>query len=50
VRIEETGMRGPVPLQPMMAMRANMDAAPPTPIAAGEIEIHAQVTVTVAIK
>jgi uncharacterized protein len=50
VRIEETGMRGPMPPQPMMAMRANMDAAPATPIAAGEIEIRAQVNITVAIK
>jgi uncharacterized protein YggE len=50
VRIEETGMRGPMPPQPMMAMRANMEPAPVTPIAAGEIEIHAQVNVTVAIK
>ena len=51
VRIEETGGRGsPVPPQPMMAMRAQMESAPPTPIAAGEIEIRAQVTVTVAIK
>jgi uncharacterized protein YggE len=50
VRIEETGMRGPMPPQPMMAMRANMEPAPATPIAAGEIEIRAQVNVTVAIK
>jgi uncharacterized protein len=51
VRIEETGMRGgPMPPQPMMTMRASADAASPTPIAAGEIEIRAQVNVTVAIK
>src|SRR5262245_60279633 len=51
VRIEETGGRGgPMPPQPMMAMRANMEPAPSTPIAAGEIEIRAQVNVTVAIK
>jgi uncharacterized protein YggE len=51
VRIEETGMRGgPQPPQPMMSMRAGMEPAPSTPIAAGEIEIHAQVNVTVAIR
>jgi uncharacterized protein len=51
VRIEETGGRGgPMPPQPMMAMRAQMEPAPSTPIAAGEIEIRAQVNVTVAIK
>ena len=50
VRIEETGMRGPMPPQPMMAMRAGMEQAQATPIAAGEIEIRAQVNVTVAIK
>ncbi len=50
VRIEEIGMRGPMPPQPMMAMRANMDPAPVTPVVAGEIEIRAQVNVTVAIK
>ena len=50
VRIEEIGMRGPMPPQPMMAMRANVEAVPVTPIVAGEIEIRAQVNVTVAIK
>lgn len=51
VRIEETGMRGgPMPPVPMMAMRAGMEPAPPTPIAANEIEIRAQVNVTVAIR
>jgi uncharacterized protein len=51
VRIEETGMRGgPMPPPPMMAMRASVEPAPATPIAAGEIEIRAQVNVTVAIR
>jgi uncharacterized protein YggE len=51
VRIEEAGVKGgPLPPQPMMAMRATVEAAPPTPVAAGEIEIRAQVNVTVAIK
>jgi uncharacterized protein len=51
LRIEEGATRGVVP-QPAFAARA-LDAgaaAPSTPIAEGEIEIRAQVTITVAIK
>jgi uncharacterized protein YggE len=51
VRIEEIGGRGgpsPPPM-PMMAMRAGAEP-PPTPIEANEIEIRAQVNVTVALK
>ena len=48
LKIEElSGMREPVPLMRQMAM-ARADAS--TPVAAGELEIHAQVRVTVAIK
>ena len=50
VKIEELRMGGgPMP-PPMMTMRAGVESAPATPIAAGEIEIRAQVNVTVAIK
>ena len=50
IRIEEAG-RQSAPPPPMMAMRAAADEARPvTPMASGELEIRAQVTVTVAIK
>jgi uncharacterized protein YggE len=51
LKIEEGGMRLPPP-QPMAFSRAADTAAgaPPTPIAEGEIEIRAQVMLTVAIK
>jgi uncharacterized protein len=43
--------RGPVPPpMPMMATRAEMKAATPTPIVAGEIEIRATVTLTAELK
>jgi uncharacterized protein YggE len=50
LRIEEefTGRGGPVPMMREMAMARVADAS--TPVAAGEIEIRAQVRVTVAIK
>jgi len=47
VRIDEEG-EGPRPV-PYMAMRANAAEAAQTPISPGEIEIRAQVTVTVRI-
>lgn len=52
LKIEEGGARYSPP-QPMMSLaRPMMDAAaaPATPVAEGEIEIRAQVTLTVAIK
>ena len=50
LRIDDSRQSGPVPM--MMEMRAKSMAgdAPATPIEAGEIEIRAQVTLTVAIK
>lgn len=50
VRIEEQGV-GPIMAKPMQALR--MSAAPAdvaTPIAPGEIEIHAQVSLTVQLR
>ena len=50
VRIDETAMGGrpqPFPAARMMAADA---AAPPTPVAEGELEIRAQVTLTAVIK
>jgi uncharacterized protein len=49
LRIEEGGERPSGPQPMMMTMRAAPDAAA-TPIAAGEIEIRASVTLTVSIK
>ena len=50
LRIEEAGS-GPIPPPiPMMAARAEMKAAAPTPIEAGEIEIRATVTLTAELK
>ena len=51
VRIEEAGTTAPPPPVYERAMRAAMaDTTPATPIATGEIEIHAAVTLTVALK
>ena len=51
LKIEEGGAARYVPPQPMeRSFAAGGAAAPPTPIAEGEIEIRAQVTLTVAIK
>lgn len=51
VRIEEQFSGGPQPPMPYMTMRADAaQAAPETPVSPGEIEIAAQVTVTVAIR
>lgn len=51
VRIEEAGTRSLPPPQPMMMARMAADEArPSTPVAAGEIEIRAQVTLTVSLK
>lgn len=50
VRIEEQGMVTPYP-RPMMAARAGVaEAAYDTPITPGEIEIHAQVVLTVELR
>ena len=51
VRIDET-LQGPVirPGAELMRMTADAAAAPATPVAEGEIEIRAMVTVTAAIK
>lgn len=50
LRIEEqfTGGGGPVPMMREMAMAKAADAS--TPVAAGEIEIRAQVRITVAVR
>lgn len=51
VRIDEQGRAIPLPRpMAMMAMRDAMPASPETPISAGEIEVQATVTLTVAIK
>lgn len=50
VRIEEHRVPSPGPPRPMMAMRAEIAQAEPTPVAPGELEIHAAVTLTAAIK
>jgi uncharacterized protein YggE len=50
LRIEEH-RQGPVPPpRPMMAMRAEMAQEPTTPVAPGELEIRAAVTLTVEVK
>lgn len=51
IRIEEGGARTIPPPQPvMMARMAADEARPSTPVAAGEIEIRGQVTLTVSLK
>ena len=49
IRIEESGAGEPRPV-PMMREMAMARADAPTPVAAGELEIRAQVRLTVAIK
>jgi uncharacterized protein YggE len=50
ISIQEGGRgEGPPPM-PMLAARAEMKASVPTPIAAGEIEIRANVTLTAEVK
>ena len=51
VRIQEEGTFSPPPPRPMMMaeMRADM-AAQQTPVSAGELEIRARVTITMALK
>lgn len=49
VRIEEQRSSPMPPPRPMMAMRAEAQA-PTTPVVAGELEIHATVTLTAAIR
>ena len=48
IKIEELADGAPVPMMRQYAMAARADAA--TPVAPGELEIHAQVRLTVAIK
>jgi uncharacterized protein YggE len=48
LRIEESVLGGPQPVERAVMMRMAADAS--TPVAAGEIEIRAQVRLTVAIK
>jgi uncharacterized protein len=51
LRIEETSDRNVPPPVPMMRMaEARVAAAPETPVAAGEIEVRAMVTLTAAIE
>jgi uncharacterized protein YggE len=50
VRIEEHRAASGPPRPVVMAMRAEMVQAEPTPVAPGELEIRAAVTLTVAIK
>lgn len=51
VRIEDGGAEAPPPPRPMMmAARAEMAADVPTPVAPGEVEIRARVTLTAALK
>jgi uncharacterized protein len=50
VRIEEHNVSPVVPRPPVMAMRAQAAAEPATPITPGEIEVHAQVTLTVELR
>ena len=47
---EQRTSNGPVMYRMAQGMAATRAAAPETPVAPGEIEIHAQVTLTVAIK
>jgi uncharacterized protein YggE len=48
IKIEELSDGAPVPMMRQYAMAARADAQ--TPVAPGELEIHAQVRLTVAIK
>lgn len=51
VRIEEGGVRQMPPPRPMMmSARAEAAPAPPPPVVAGDLEIRASVTITVAVK
>lgn len=51
IRIEEpTGGGRPVPSQMMMMREAAVAASPPTPVAPGELEIRATVTLTAVLK
>jgi uncharacterized protein len=51
IRIEDHGVSEPPGPRPvMMAMRSAAEAAPPTPIQAGEIEIRARVTLTAQLR
>jgi uncharacterized protein YggE len=50
IRLEEQRMTMPPP-RPVMRMRAEaLEAAPPTPVLAGEIEVRAMVTLTATLK
>ena len=49
LRIEDGGIEHVRPM-PVMAMRASAQAAPPTPVSAGQISIEASVTVTAALE
>ena len=48
VRIDEQGGYEPPQIQPMAAMR--MEKAADTPVSPGELEVRAQVTLTVGIR
>lgn len=50
IRIEEHRQGVIPPPRPMMAMRAEMAQEPSTPVAPGELEIRASVTLTVEVK
>jgi uncharacterized protein YggE len=51
VRIEEHNLGGIAPPEPrMMRMAASADAAPPTPITPGELEIRALITLTAELR
>jgi uncharacterized protein YggE len=50
VRIEEHRIPSTPPPRPMVAMRAEMAQEPSTPIAPGELEIRAAVTLTAAVR
>jgi uncharacterized protein YggE len=49
IRIEESATRVPPP-QPVMMARMAEDTRPATPVSPGEIEIRAQVTLTVSVR
>ena len=50
LRIEEGGVAMPQPPRPMMMARAEMAADALTPVAPGELEIRARVTLTASLK
>jgi uncharacterized protein YggE len=50
VRIEEQGAAVMPPPRPVMAMRAEMAQQQTTPVAPGELEIRAAVTLTAALR